>query len=429
MAIRKCAGAIIVSVLSRFAKQAAVGTLMLRAGIVGVNFAVMLGLAGLLGFDGFGRLVATWSVALVAGTIISLGGPLILLRGLTDGQGMRPAAVIRLMVIYPLALSGLGAVALELVWPVLPWVPVMGAAFCINLLTCLASVLRGYGSIQGSMALRDAGPQALLFCAALFAGKQEVQDILLIAALLMLILALLVWFWVTLTADWPVPDVDAPKQGVSLSLWGTSILGAGIAQIDLLVGGVFLSSTDLGTYAILRRVANLVALPVSVATWVSAAPISAAMGAGDLGGLQRASAQGSRIAVSSGTILFGLGLLGLPLVVFSMPDTARDDTGLILAVLLLGSFMQVLLASGFTVATLGGYARYAALSRLAAILIYLFFALHWGAATSAVANAVCYSLAISLGSLFLWGRLWVSLGVDTSAAVLWHGRGVAWKPS
>ena len=66
-----------------FAKQYAMGTLALRGGIVGINFAIMIGLAGFLGLDAFGTLAVTWGLALMVATVLSLGGPLMLLRHLT----------------------------------------------------------------------------------------------------------------------------------------------------------------------------------------------------------------------------------------------------------------------------------------------------------------------------------------------------------
>ena len=82
-------------------KQRTVQALGLRGAVVGLNFVLMLGLAALLGFEVFGRLAAYWGGALVAGTVVSLGGPLILLRVLTDGRGMRAVDVYKIAFLYP----------------------------------------------------------------------------------------------------------------------------------------------------------------------------------------------------------------------------------------------------------------------------------------------------------------------------------------
>ena len=172
----------ITATLIRVFQKSAGRTLSLRFGVVAVNFCVMMGLAALLGLDIFGQLVFLWGVALVMGTVLSLGGPLILLRRLTDGVGLRGRDIVGLTLIYPAALGVLAWVLLNSLWPTIPWMAVLLTGFFVNALTCLASVMRALGSVQWSMTLRDAGPQLALGFSALAVNGSAADSILLAAA-------------------------------------------------------------------------------------------------------------------------------------------------------------------------------------------------------------------------------------------------------
>ncbi len=409
----------------KVAQKNATRTLVWRAGIVGINFGVMVGLAAFLELPTFGELVVLWSAALVVGTLLSLGGPLILLRRLTDGSGMAWLDIVALTVVYPALLGTVAYLPVVTIWLDWPWALIIAAGVGVNALACLASLLRGLGSIQCSMALRDAGPQVLLGAAGLSAFGADAEMILGGVVVLMAIATVAILLWCLAYGQF------APVEGRTTlwhpALWGTSVLGTVMAQMDLIVGGAVLSSADLGIYALLRRIANLVALPVSVATWVSAAPISAAFGSGDRSALARASAAGSQIALFSGAFLFLLGLGG----VMALPAfvSAEVDVQIIFMILLCGAFVQVIFASGFTVATLCGLARAAAGSRLLAVLIYLATVLILGGLLTPLLNALVYVATISSGSLMLWAIIKTKLGLDTSALVLWRGRGTLWRIS
>ena len=409
--------------------QSAPQTLGLRAGIVGVNFAVMLGLAGLLGFETFGRLAGLWAAALVTGTVLSLGGPLILLRLLTDGQGMRASDICKVAAIYPSLLSIIIFASATVLWSDWPWGAIVMAGFFANLLGCVASVMRALGSVQASMALRDAGPQVALGCAGLLASGAGAPTILTLSAGTMAFLALGSILWVWHHRELQQIFARAARPFWSGSLWASSVLGMIVTQIDLIVGGAVISAEQLGLYAVLRRVANLVALPVTVATWVSAPAISAAYGAGDTAGLAAASATGSRIAMLPGLALFAVGTVVIPLLPLLLPVQIGQGLHVILAILLLGALGQVFFASSFSLATLCGLAGLAMVARLLMVLLYLLWFHWWGDALTATSNAVGYVAALTVGGGALWAMVRRQLGVDTSAMVLLRKRRWVWKTS
>jgi O-antigen/teichoic acid export membrane protein len=419
----------IASKFTRLAKQGAAGSIGLRVGVVGVNFGVMVILAALLGLETFGQLAALWGAALVAGTLVSLGGPLILLRTLTDGQGLCAGDILRIAVIYPAVLAVVFWIGAVLVWPDLPWLSILGVGFCVNVLGCLGSVMRALGSVYASMALRDAGPQVALGLAAVIAPAAGVEVILLLCAAVTATLALAGAVWALRQSQKAAVLSQHRRPFLSFALWANAVTGMAIVQLDLIVGGAVISGEALGVYALLRRVANLVALPVSVATWVSGPAVSAAKGANDMAALARASAGGSQIAILPGLALFAAALLALPFLPILLPDAAGDMSGLIFVVLLLGALGQVVFASSFTVATLCGLPHFALAARLIMGALYLGWFAFWGADLTALTNALGYVGAVSLGGIALWWAVRRNLGVDTSATVLLAGKEGQWRTS
>lgn len=404
----------------RLTKTFAGSALLSRVGIVGGNFAVMLGLAWGLGLAAFGDLMVLWGIAMVAGTVLSVGAPLLILRMMGDGTGLQRGGLLRQGVIYPGALAVAALCLLPLLLPGIAWWSVIPAGLAVNALSCLASMMRALGSVQLSMALRDGVPQLALGAAASIAPAGPAA-ILITAAAIMSGMAGLALFWSLAHPRIGTCLRAAGDRGaVNIGLWANAVLGTVAAQIDIILGGSLMRPDQIGLYALVRRLANLVALPVSVATWVSAGPITAAFGTGDRAALRRASAQGSQTALLPGAALFLGGLLLLSV------WPAMQGAEVLAATLLGGAFIQVVLASGMTIATLCGLEHYALSARLVSIAVYLVCAMAIG--QTATANALAYLAGIIAGGALLWWLVWRRLGIDTSALVLWQRpRGQAWK--
>lgn len=414
------------STFQRLARTAALGPMLLRAGLVGANFLVMIGLAAWLGLGGFGQLAFLWGLALVGSTLLSFGGPLVLLRLLADGRGGAPG-VVGLAILFPVCAALLVYWPLAIFVPALPWITILSVALCINMLSCLASVLRGMGSLHLSMLLRDGAPQLLLALAALLAGH-DVFRILAAAAAMMAGVCLTVIGLLALVrrggAPTAPPRLPLAETG---ALWGSAVLGMGVAQVDLIIGGLIFPPEVLGLYALLRRIANLVALPVSVATWVSAAPLTTAARDNDMRALQEASRAGSRIALLPGSVLFLLGLVGAAALPWLYHDGPVGQAQVIFVILLCAALLQVVFASGFPVATLCGQARDAALARLLVVGLYLGgVGLSLGS-LGLMTHAMIYAGAVTAGSLWLWHRIHRVFGVESAAIALWRGKAVSWR--
>lgn len=431
MALLLDEGAMIGSALSKLAKSSAVDAMVLRGAIVAVNFAVMIGLAAVMGLRAFGALVVIWGLAMVASTALSVGAPLLLLRRLTDGGGLSPKTLVTQVMVLPLVIAVPAFFVLDALVPGLPWIAILSAGLVINLATCLASIMRALGSMHASMALRDAAPHVALGLAGVSMLGSQAPMMVMQTVIWLGVCSALAAMWCVRHPRWgELIKPDGVNERIAWSLWGTSVLGMGLAQIDIVVGGSFLSAEQIGLYAVLRRVANLVALPVSVATWVSAGPVSAAHGAGDKNGLREASSKGSLIALIPGFFLFCLALAALPILDFVIGQATGAQGRWLFVILLMGALIQVVFASSFTVATLCGHAHFAAGTRLISITSYLTALWLLGPVViGPIANGGLYVGATALGSIILWALIQQRLHVDTSACVLLSRQEGRWKLS
>ena len=404
--------------MAKFAQMPAVIAMVTRSGAVGVNFAVIAGLAAGLGFDDFGRVVLVWSGATVCAPCIGAGVPLILLDAVSKRHGLHRGVILRMIFVWPAILGASAYCLLSSVWPGYPWGAMISAGYCINFLTCLASIMRALGSVNLSMVLRDACPHMALGFAAM-TGSVELILPLACTAMVGMGGGALWWLWLHPERQVLLSGADISRK-FAVSLWGTSVLGVVASQVDIIFGGSFLSPAQLGVYALLRRISNLVALPISVATWVTAGAVATSHANADNRALQNAIRNASIVAFFPGAALFAV---AIAISLWLAPDASV--TGF---VLLAGAFIQIIFAATFTVATLCECAHFAMMSRLLSIMAYGLIVIV-GTIDTALSNAVAYVVAIAAGQLVLWHLLRTRLGVDTSVWVLWRDRGAKWSLS
>ncbi len=417
------------NLIARTAGSVGAQTFVLRSALIGVNFVIMLGLAALLGLEAYGALMVAWGLTLVMSTILSVGGPLAMLRNLTNGGVMSHRGLFDQAILYPALVAAVCWIVLPRWLPIADWQIIIPSAFFINAVTCLASLARALGSIRVSMVLRDGAPQLALglaaFCMLIWPFLPPLFIIGVAGAILGLVTLVGLYRCALHPEFCRIVEPGRAVLPIETGLWGASVLGMVLAQIDIIVGSRFLSGDQIGLYALLKRIANLVALPVSVATWITAPPVSAAFGAGDDEGLQAASRRGSRVALVPGILLFLTAVFALPF----LPLDSEPQGSLIYLTLLGSAMVQVVFASSFTVANLCGGALHAAAARIISICVYMLFAIYAGVELSPLVNAVAYAVGTAVGSLALWAVIWERLGVDTSAIALLRREATIWKPS
>lgn len=356
-----------------------------RGATVAVNFLSMLLLAYLIGMEDYGRFVMVWAGGNIAAALISLGLPVFLLREFAirvsegDNAVTRRGALV-MGILVPAGLVGLGLAAL---WAlqgagftppfgqsaeILPLALALG--FLLNLNTALSSAFHALGYQGFSMFQRDAMPQLLAISAALVATDLAgLVSALCVQMLVWLVLAIAVTLHKSRTR--PLFGSGTRSARVPVAFWGSAVLGVIWAQVDVVVGGLFLGPAELGTYNILRRVANLAALPVTIATWATVGEFSRAFAARDGAAIAWANRKALILAVPPGLALV---LLSVPLypplmAVYDLPGGAALFATYL--VLLLTSAVVVCFAAGITILTSSGLERTAFAARLAGICVYL----------------------------------------------------------
>lgn len=399
---------------------AAWALLALRGAMVAVHFAVMFWLAGRLGLGGFGAVAHLWAQALVASTIIAVGAPLVLLRETPQGVLRR---FWRVGVVAPLVIAAFLGAVVQMLPDSAGLRAVLLLALALAWVQNVASVLRVWGHVAFSMLLRDGLPVIALGAVALWPASADLLILRAAAVLWLTGLAALAYGVLSARSDDRAEAVDA-QQG---RLWLSSVLGMGQAQVDLVVAGLFLAPEVFGLYALIRRVVNLVALPVSVATWTSTGPISAAFGRKDRAALARAAAEAAAVAWYPALGLASCGALVVGVAVVMGHPLATSEALTILAVLLVGALLQAYWAATYPLANLGPATGLAVTARALSLAIYGAAAALGGAEMGAVGHALAFTVAMSLASWHLWRGLRRSLGVDASARVLWHRSEAEWR--
>ena len=279
------------------------GLYLTRGGVVGTNFFSMLVIAFLMKADEFGYYALMWASAMSLSSIVSVGVPSLLLRELSAYQingycGISRGHVLHLVLVWPVVLLvtvvGL-AVTVPAILPVFgklvpalgPTLLVAAAAFAINILNVIAVVYRILGHAGAAMALRDAGPQALMLVATIlvaFRGRPEAQTSF--AAFFILAFATVAMALVLTQQRLKEQFARLPKDHVAgrrvliAGFWGTTVANMVWTQVDVLLGGLVLAPATLGHYQVLKRIANLAAMPQIIANWSAVVQIGRAFAAG-----------------------------------------------------------------------------------------------------------------------------------------------------
>lgn len=433
--------------LAKLRRQfAAYGT---RGVIVTGNFVVMIALATLLKPGEYGQLAYLWSIAQVLAAVGSIGVPGYLLRELSLRSNRKaelppisawlvplvtlvlPAVVIAIGAVLFVALHGSiaasGGVTIE---PEQIWL-IAVVAWLLNVVNNLVNFPRISGSISLPMAMRDAMPHCLLLAAAVIALEWGSRSSTGIYEIFVVLIAGFILLWLALIAHshrgaLALMSLRTPMSRPDLlGFWGLSIVTVLGANIDILVGGLFLGASELGYYQLIKRIVNVASLPQIVVNWAVVVPVGRAFAERDFSGIQAAVTRASRMAI--------LPLLLLSVLVPIAAVTSSILTGYgfddaaawMLAILLLGAVLNVLFGANFSVAAQCDMEYQALVARLGSLL--LFCGSVWVCASwtrTGVMLAFCQLLMVLVSNFWLWYAIWGKIGVDSSAAsiVLKNGK-------
>lgn len=420
--------------------SARIGLFAMRGATVGLNFVAMLVIAYLMGIAEYGRFVVVWASAQIASSLLSQGLPVYLLREfavrekLGDNGVSRGLLVWRALVLPMLICLGafLSAEGVAQFWSELPLdlVPmILAMAFLLNLNTLFSSAFHAFGWQSLSMFQRDALPQTLALVAAAVTAASGRPDAPLVIILTLILLIL--WVLLALAVAWhgargrALLGTGAQPPGRLSSFWGSAVLGTALAQVDIVVGSLFLTPAELGVYNILRRVANLAVLPATIASWATVGDFSRAFAAKDRDAIEQANRKALILAVPPGLMLVFLSIPLYPALslIYELP---RLDMLFATYLVLLGqSAIVVFFGAGVTICTSSGMERVALQARLIALSVYLagLAGLQAIATLSVFGNAVAILLAMTSMGGFVWWRIQAAFGFDSSGFAIARGVG------
>lgn len=415
-----------------------IGLFATRGATVGMNFLAMLAIAYLMGIAEYGHFVVVWASAQIASSLLSQGLPVYLLRefavrhtlgdnGVSSGFLVWRAILVPALICLGVFLLAEGAARF---WPGLPsdLVPmILALAFLLNLNTLFSSAFHAFGWQSMSMFQRDALPQTLALVAAALAAAGGSAEAALVVTLTLVLL--LLWGGLALAISWhgargrTLLGTGAQPPGRLSAFWGSAVLGTALAQIDVVVGSLFLTPTEIGIYNILRRVANLAALPMTIATWATVGDFSRAFTAKDRDAIEQANRKALILAVPPGLVLV---LLSIPLypalsLIYELP---RLDMLFSTYLVLLGqSAIVVFFGVGLTICATSGMERVALQARMIALSGYLagIAGLQAMSTLSVFGNAVAILLAMASMCGFVWWRIRAAFGFDSSGVAIAKG--------
>lgn len=390
-----------------------------------------------LGAGEFGRFATIWALMMFGGTFVSLGVSKRLLRtvpaGLAKGQDQihLPGFLIW-VVLAPAGLALVYAAGVQVLMDSLGLFPALagvdhvfwiiaGTAFLISLVQAAAVFARVAFGTVAIMLVRDglhhAGAVAATLILVLW-GTPDVTGVYLL--FLGIVAAVLAGLVLAITAFGPVRfRRSAPRETMfQTSFWANGLLGALVANADVLAASALLQPEHVGLYVILKRVANFISFPQVIANDRFSVPIAGHYATGAMERIQAAChrALGLTAAVATGLAIAVLAGMDIWLPLFDM--TPGPGAWMALALLAAANLGSVLFGLNFMVAAqchLEGQALMARLSGLALFVAVLLVVWMAGGAATATGLALAQMVAMISMNAIIWAVIWRRLGIETSA--------------
>lgn len=406
------------------------GLFLIRFGVIGAQLLVLLVLASLMKRSEFGAFAYGWASIQLVSSLISLGGPGYLLREMSARQAGPEHGPALLQVIL-IASAGPAVLAfgawfiirslishdlLPLASPDFAFIIVLGG-WLNNLVANIAVPIRVSGAANTAMFYRD-GLGHLIVLASGFAVAATDSAV---SALRVLegycVLAVLVVGAGLLIAALRARRAayfGNGKQPFSLAFWGSGLTAMLAAQIDILIGGLFLTPAHLGSYQILRKAANLLSLPQIIANWSIAVEASKAFASGDRIALKESAKEGLTIALVPAFAL-GVTLLLASPALFSWYHIPVDTQSLMtFLVLTMGGLANVGFGANFLIAAQCRLEHLALRARLIALVTGSALLVSLSPALGITGVAVAMATSTILMNVLIWLDVQRRLGVDTS---------------
>lgn len=402
------------------------------AGLAGTLLGALV-LARLLGADEFGRnaLALSWAGGL--GAVALAGTDQLLLREMSvNGDSTRDGALrafARRQALLPTTVAGGLAVAVSLV--------TLGP----SLLPAVLAVVVFFGPMRRRQAVLLATGRTGLAQAGEWLGLPLVQLTLAVPVLLwthpahrsavitVTAYAVAIAAVVGVQSRMTRPREAAPHQALasaaqqrvwtqasrSFALVSTAVIAQ--ASIDLWILGAFGDNAEVGSYAVAARLAALVALPLTVATFALSRDAAVLHAAGDTAALQRDVTTIGRLTTATACVIASAVLVVAPLLGSLLGESFRGVTAPLL-ILLAGQLSNVVIGPVATLLLMSGFERDVRNTLLAATVLNAGLTVTLVPLVGAVGAATGAAVSLTAWNIVLRARVRRDLGVSTGPFAL-----------
>ncbi|MEP0189426.1 MAG: hypothetical protein ABJP70_02890 [Erythrobacter sp.] len=389
---------------------------MLAAMRMGISFSqlvIVLVAGSLLDKSDFGRFVIIYAGARLLASFAGLGAPSFLLKDVPyrqaqnqPWQSARSAALT--FAVYPAAICvAVGALAEAIGATGTPFYPLSegegavmaGLGFCWAGMLALGAYVRVTRTPTQAMMIAD------LFTPATMLASLVLMQILNWTSLLPLVLTcctililaqLIMLMWHAAKKWMPIGGANAApvKLRALIPYWGTVILNTASTQIDILIAGSLAGPVATGVYTIIKRITNVLALPMSIAIWILAPRVSRASATDDRAALDKAARTGIGLAFLPALALAILVAVSSPWW-FAYFDIAWGGEALaLLGILLFANLLSVAFGPSIMFATQTGMPQVAVRSLSLAVLT--------AGAWMIIGGSIAGVIAIAIGQVIMY---------------------------
>lgn len=400
-----------------------------RFGAIGLQSITFFLIAGMISLEAFGEFSFLFAASRISAVILALGGTGYLLRELAvckvDGKTdmfarylrkiLRSSIVLMLVFIIAVLLAIVsfgnserqGSVSsLQLILRAIEenkeWFVILAGGYAISMLDVTISLLRNTRSATTAMVWSDCMPFLLFLTLFLFAmhfyesiSAWEMVSILAISYFICALCSLLLSIQQLVRNEQSLSLItksSSDEQRSYLSFWGSSILGASMAQADLLIAKYFLNEWELGVYSLFRKISNLVSMPQVVVNWAMSTRIARQFREKKTNELVITARDGLFLAVPMSVIMLIAFLFSMPLWVGFFEIELIPMLVIVFAILLFGQLFNVLSGANLLFANQcreeGYVLRSRFISLIIGVLAMFIGAGGWGLAGMAIGVAV-----------------------------------------
>ncbi len=393
----------------------------------------LLIVASAAGSEEFGQFSFMFSAARIMSVALGVGAPLFLQRELAvrdakyNGDGNLSifiAALLRMNIFSLLAFLIFCVLifSFDFEYDILL---ILLTGYLFSFFDMFISVVRIAKTASFSMVLRDGAPFAIFllgFIVCLIFDKVSANDFIFVFCISLLICIFIAfWFSLGYLLKRKNKSINTNTNKVYYSFWGGALIGASLTQSDMMIAKYFLSELELGGYAVLRRMTNLISLPQIIVNWSINIDIAKKFITEKKSVLQELAIKGLYIAVPVSLIML-IGMLLLSPVWLSLFDVVPSFTVYFTFVVLsIAQLINVMSGANLLFALQCNEEKYIFKFRLISLIVGILIMIAGGFVLGMPGLAIGATFSIILLNMLVTKHVRKKIGIWTSIPLLRFG--------